>query len=225
MNAIGFDHFALMEHVRRDQMMLATIIIENFPSDWTDRTHAQGYYKDDPVLTAIYRSNVGFKWSNVGELIEITERHREVLRAGASEGVADGYTVPLHIPGEPSALCSFAVKPGHAIRDRHFPSATYVAGYAFQAARRIRDKAHQRRSSEIAQREALTSRQLDCVILVGRGASDHTVAKALGIRDDTAHKHIEDAKRRYGVSTRMELVVSALYDGLISLRDIAPHPP
>ena len=58
---------------------------------------------------------------------------------------------------------------------------------------------------------ALTRRQHDCVLLVASGKSDEEVARALGISRLTAHKHVEAAKKRYGVTTRMRLVVDALF--------------
>jgi LuxR family quorum-sensing system transcriptional regulator CciR len=42
----------------------------------------------------------------------------------------------------------------------------------------------------------------------------------LGLSPDTVHKYLESAKRRYGVSSRTELVVRALYDGQLSFNDV-----
>jgi hypothetical protein len=42
----------------------------------------------------------------------------------------------------------------------------------------------------------------------------------LGLSEGTVHKYLEAAKSRYGVSTRTELVVRALYDGQLSFTDV-----
>ena len=66
----------------------------------------------------------------------------------------------------------------------------------------------------------LTPRQFDCVVLAGRGKSDRDVAQILGISDQTVHQHIEDAKRRFNVATRMQLVVRALFDNHLAFVDL-----
>jgi LuxR family quorum-sensing system transcriptional regulator CciR len=68
-------------------------------------------------------------------------------------------------------------------------------------------------------RPRLTDRQLDCVVLAAQGKSDGVIAQLLGISGETVHQHIETAKRRYGVASRMQLVVRALYDNLITFAD------
>jgi DNA-binding CsgD family transcriptional regulator len=66
----------------------------------------------------------------------------------------------------------------------------------------------------------LTPRQRDCVLLVARGNSDEEIARTLGISRLTAHKHVEAAKKRYGVTTRVRLVVDALFANELSFAAI-----
>jgi LuxR family quorum-sensing system transcriptional regulator CciR len=42
----------------------------------------------------------------------------------------------------------------------------------------------------------------------------------LGLSGGTVHKYLEAAKTRYGVATRTELVVRALFDGQLSFADV-----
>jgi LuxR family quorum-sensing system transcriptional regulator CciR len=69
-------------------------------------------------------------------------------------------------------------------------------------------------------RPILTSRQRDCLILVARGKNDNQIAEVLGISGQTVHKHIEAAKKRYGVSTRMQLVMHALFISYVDIAEI-----
>jgi LuxR family quorum-sensing system transcriptional regulator CciR len=57
-------------------------------------------------------------------------------------------------------------------------------------------------------------------VLVAQGKSDWEIGRLLGISDSTVHKHIEDAKRRFGVCTRIQLVVQALFDARVSFSDV-----
>jgi LuxR family quorum-sensing system transcriptional regulator CciR len=67
---------------------------------------------------------------------------------------------------------------------------------------------------------SLTPRQRDCVVLVARGKSDRQIGEILGISNQTVHKHVESAKQRYAVATRVELVVRALFMSQLSLTEI-----
>lgn len=69
-------------------------------------------------------------------------------------------------------------------------------------------------------RRTLTSRQRDCLVLVARGKSDREIGAELGISDQTVHKHIEAAKKRYAVSTRMQLVVYALFVRQLEIAEV-----
>jgi LuxR family quorum-sensing system transcriptional regulator CciR len=94
-----------------------------------------------------------------------------------------------------------------------------VACFTFEAARRIARDGLEKVSPSSNVR-SLTQRQLDCVVLVGRGKSDWDISRLLGISDQTVHQHVEEAKRRYGVASRTQLVVRALYNSQLTFSDI-----
>ena len=58
------------------------------------------------------------------------------------------------------------------------------------------------------------------MVLAGRGKSDRDVGQILGISDQTVHQHMEAAKRKYEVATRMQLVVRALFDSQLAFADL-----
>ena len=69
-------------------------------------------------------------------------------------------------------------------------------------------------------RRTLTTRQRDCLVLVARGKSDRQIGEVLGISDQTVHKHIEAAKKHYAVSTRMQLVMHALFARQLEIAEV-----
>jgi LuxR family quorum-sensing system transcriptional regulator CciR len=140
-------------------------------------------------------------------------------------GLDTGYTVPIHVPGSASGLCSFVMTNGRDLPQASLPAAQYLACFSFEAARRLvnEDTTNQEDGAEKTRR--LTQRQLDCVVLAARGKSNWVAGKLLGLAPDTVHKYIESAKRRYGVSSRTELVVRALYDGQLSFSDVIHDTP
>ena len=67
----------------------------------------------------------------------------------------------------------------------------------------------------------LTERQRQCLILVAKGRSDRQIGRVLRISEETVHKHVEAAKKRYKVRTRIRLVIRALVERQITLKQIA----
>ena len=61
---------------------------------------------------------------------------------------------------------------------------------------------------------------LDAELRGGAGRTDRDVGQLLGISGQTVHQHIEEAKRRYNVATRQQLIVRALFDAQITFADL-----
>jgi DNA-binding CsgD family transcriptional regulator len=66
----------------------------------------------------------------------------------------------------------------------------------------------------------LSARERECLELAAHGKSDWAAGMLLGISERTVHNHIESAKRRLGVATRVQAIVRALTTGQISLGDV-----
>jgi len=147
----------------------------------------------------------------------MTPRQVEILNAAITCGLAEGFTVPINVPGEFIGSCSFGLATGGELPRQALPAAQYVGCFAFEAARRIK---RLDRPCETDPQRRLTQRQLDCLVLAAQGKSDWHIAQLLGIASDTVHQHIETAKRRYGVASRTQLVVRALFDSQITFADI-----
>jgi len=59
---------------------------------------------------------------------------------------------------------------------------------------------------------ALTPRQAQIVTLLAQGATDAEIASLLQISRSTAHKHVQNARRRLGAKTRSQLVAATNHD-------------
>ncbi len=221
--ALGFDYVALVHHVHFTTPEAASQAVQvvDYPAAWHAVVAARGYFADDPVLAACQRSAAAFLWSDLPTLLALNPRQIEILDSAAACGLAEGFTVPVNVPGEFMGSCSFGLATGRALPRRALPAAQYVGCFAFEAARRIQRIEGLRATPDgpdIPPR--LTQRQFDCVVLAARGRSDWHIAQLLGISSDTVHQHIETAKRRFGVASRTELVVRALFDAQITFADI-----
>jgi LuxR family quorum-sensing system transcriptional regulator CciR len=211
--AFDFDHFALIQRLSH-RNSTGPIQLTDYPRDWIECVLRNEFFVHDPVLMASERSVAAFAWDELDEIIALTPHHARFMDAARSQGLGDGFTVPIHVPGEAAGLCSFVVSRTRTLPRGALPSMQYVACFAFEAARRLA------RLPGPGQRPRLTQRQLECVVLAARGKSNWVVGELLGLSQQTVHKYIEEAKRRYGVSSRTELVVRALFDGELSFRDV-----
>jgi LuxR family quorum-sensing system transcriptional regulator CciR len=210
--AFEFDHFALIQRLSRRNRS-GPIQLTDYPPDWIELLLRNDFYMHDPVLAASERTVAAFRWSDLPQLVPMTGRRRRFMDAARNQGLGQGYTVPIHVPGEATGLCSFVTGHNRELPEAALPAMQYVACFAFEAARRIAS----RTPNEVPR---LTQRQLECVVLAAKGKSTWVVGELLGLSQQTVHKYLENAKRRYGVSTRTELIVRALYDGLLSFNDV-----
>ena len=212
---LGFNHVTLAHHVDPEHAPRSAVAFSNYPEAWMNRILSRRYFSDDPVLVASERSAAPILWSEVPRRLKLTARQTEILRLADEFGLAEGLTIPINVPGEFHGSCSFGVRKGRPMPGEGRFAALWVGAFAFESARRIVGLVR-----PSAERPRLTPRQFDCLVLVGKGKSDWTIAQLLGISRETVHEHLEAAKRRYGVATRPQLVASCLADGQITYADL-----
>jgi DNA-binding CsgD family transcriptional regulator len=71
----------------------------------------------------------------------------------------------------------------------------------------------------------LSTRERQCLELAAQGKSDWEIARILGLAERTVHTHVEKAKRRMQVSTRVQAVVHALFQQQISFENVVSSEP
>lgn len=212
-HAFEFDHFAMIQRLSQ-RNSAGPIHFTDYPDDWIEHMLQDGRFADDPVLIASERTVAAFTWRELPSLMQFTKRQTTYMAAARDRGLGEGFTVPIHVPGEATGLCSFVTGHNRALPHEALPAMQYVACFAFEAARRLAPKPTR------GEGPLLTQRQLDCVVLAAQGKSNWVVGELLGLSQQTVHKYLENAKRRYGVSSRTELVVRALFDGQLSFTDV-----
>lgn len=217
-NEIGFRHYALIHHYDLRQPSPGLIHLQNYPDVWADYFIEHRLYLHDPVVHACMRTNCSFSWRDLGQLISLTSRHKNILRGAAKEGLGEGLSVPAFVPGERPGSCSFA-GPRRGIKVERYLGLVHVIGaFAFQAARRLVSN----KRLVLPARPKLAPRQRECVILAGQGKTNWEIAKILGLSQSTINHYLNDARGRYDVTTRAQLVIGALLEGEVSFCELAP---
>ena len=212
---MGFGLFALSHHPAARDRPERSIRLHNYPERWEEFYDRNSFGRSDPIYRASYVTSVGFEWSAVPRMVALTHQDMIILERGRDHGLRTGYTVPSHIPGERSGSCSFVSTTEHVLSSEQKFTAQLVGGLAFECARRLDGT----RPEPIAV-PTLTDRQVDCVLWAAKGKTDWETAHILGISHETVIQHLKLARDRYDVRCRAQLIVRALYDGLISFGDV-----
>lgn len=212
---LGFQHFALLDHASLGGSGSGLLRIDNYPEEWVEELVSRGYAADDPVHLASRRTNAGFDWSELGNLIRLERRHRRILARSRRFGLGSGVTIPANVPGEPSASCSFAVRTGRELPLARLHCAELIGAHALSAARSLRPAAAPRRPH-------LSRRELQCLRLVALGKTDWEVARILGLSPHTARQYVKRARAAYDTVSRAQLVAYGLRDSWISIEDAIP---
>ncbi len=211
---LGFDHFALAYDRRSYGSHDAVLLIHDYPEAWAKVYLGFELSRIDPVRRASEKSMTGFGWWQLENFIPLTRTDRQILLVGRENGIADGYTVPRHLPGDASGSCSFIVGPEREIPEEMLPSAEIVGAEALNSARRIFG------NFDPKPKPVLSDRQRECVLWSARGKTAAEIAIILSISEDTVIQHLKLARERYDVHCRQALVLCALFDGLIGFADI-----
>lgn len=219
---LGFSYFALVQNISHSPESDEAVQLHSYPEGWAVEFGSLRRLADDPIILASCKTGVGFAWENVDQIISLTSRQKQILETARSKGIGDGFTVPAHLPGEATGSCNFAQPIGKDIPQPSLPAAQLVGSFAFQSARDIMNKSLRKIPVDPVE---LTPRQLDCIVLVAQGKTDWEIAQILGIGEETVAFHLTEARKRYNVVKRVQLVTNALGDGHLTLADVLIQRP
>lgn len=215
--ALGFDQYAIGHHVDLTRPPDDAIRLTNYHPDWIDQSLEKRFFVKDPVHVTSHRLVRPFHWGEISDCIEMTEAQHEIIDTAQGYGLVEGFTIPVHLPGEYSGTCSFSARSFEHLHPLAFSVAQTTATFAFECARKLMRLRDGREPEPIPQ---LTGRQIESVILVGKGKTDAEIAAVMKISKSTAHDHVEAGRRAYGNAQRPYLVLRAVYDGIITFADV-----
>ena len=221
---LGFRYFACCSHIDPLGPRAEALVFVNYPSEWVHQFSLSGRYRIDPVFRYAEERMVPFFWDDAEFRAALTAQQRDMLREAEILGICHGYTVPIHPPGAPMASCS--VVPASAPIEHGACLAVMTMAY-FMFDAMLNAAALEECSRTYSMQ--LSERERQCLELAAQGKDDWSIGSLLRISERTAHNHIERAKRRLGVCTRVQVIVQALSEGQISFGDVikaeTPRPP
>ena len=217
LDACGFRFFSCTSHVDPLRPPRGAVVLHNYPAEWMRAFSELDFYYIDPVFHYANRSLTPFFWDADEFRAELTAPQLEIMEEARRFGIEHGYTVPIHAPRSPGAYrASCSVVPDSAAVDAEsYLAVQLMSCYMYSALSREAEAA-----SASGLPRGLTRRERQCLELAAQGKSDWVAGRILGISERTVHNHIEHAKRRLGVATRVQAIVHALVSRQIAFGDV-----
>jgi len=216
---LGIRYFACCQHADPLNPRNAALMFQNYPAEWVRYYGESGHFRIDPVFRFADERMLPFYWSDPEFRASLSQAQREILIEAAGYGIVKGYTVPVRPPGAQTASCSVVPDSESDIDPATGQAVFVMASFMFDAMLRAKSECSAVRSV------VLSGRERQCLELAAQGKDDWTIGLLLSISERTAHNHIERAKRRLGVCTRVQVIVHALSDGQISFGDVIRMEP
>lgn len=201
---LGYEHVCVLAH-QADLRERITPAVLHFdaPQGFADALDRAGHGPNNPLvqraLTRLEPLSANEIWA-----APLSDRQKRVLAfISMSLNVRDGFTIPIRLDEQLDGIVLFGgLKPDTSALARSFLH--LLAHGAFKRAKELTETPVKRKKG------GLTVRELECLHWTAHGKTDSEIGTILTISARTARFHVENAKRKLGVSTRIQAVAEAL---------------
>jgi LuxR family transcriptional regulator, activator of conjugal transfer of Ti plasmids len=210
LGSYGFRMFAYLSFVPDDNID-KVLALTTYPPSWVKSYCSNRYDRLDPIIARSISTTLPFIWSIPAGRSGLTQRQRRFFDEADVHGIRHGFTIPIHERSGKAATLTVATSDDRSeIESRlesHQHALHLIAIYLHAWIRRSL------LASERGLRPMLTQREIACVQWAVRGKSAADTAEILRIKPRTVVFHIENAKRKFGVTTLQQAIAQALaYD-------------
>jgi LuxR family quorum sensing-dependent transcriptional regulator len=182
----------------------------DWPVEWSEFYHRNDFFDDDFMVAEARRRIAPYRWSDVAARGKLAGRQRELHDAAVAFGWREALAVPIHGPNSLQGLVTLAT-----CDDINLDAARRALLHTMSIAVFERCRTSSSFGMSDPAPVALSRRELECLQWVAAGKTDWEIAQLLGIKPVTAHYHVERAKAKLGVKTRVEAVAAAVLRGLV----------
>ncbi len=208
---LGFEHYACVSSVEFGSMPEGAVFLADYPADWSNYYLEEHYGKSNRVLQVSLKEHMPFNWDSSGAIFDV---QADAGKSGADPakpaGLFYGITVPVHVVGAfPGAVNVIGQNQEFSPAAEH--SVHLMSVYLHDAALRLAKK----EKCEMRPLVRLTPRERECLQWVAAGKTDWEISGIVSIAERTVHNHIESAKAKLEVKSRVQAVVKAFLSNLI----------
>jgi DNA-binding CsgD family transcriptional regulator len=183
-------------------------------SAWNQYFVAQGYSAVDPCPQVYGRVSGAYTWTEAKALTD--EAAQSPMWADAhAGGMREALIVPT-APRRPAAAIVRLVTPEKRFDPSVLPLLQSIA-VIYAASTQSFSSSKSRASPKSAASGALTEREIECLHWAARGKTNPEIGVILNISRHTVNSHIESAKSKLGVATRVQAAAIAHRLGWLSI--------
>jgi len=205
----GLDRYAIGTLAIAGEALKRNITRSTYPKDWSDRYHANGYEKSDPVVRHVRAAVRPRIWSQIP-----TEKGSPAWRIMVEArdlGLRDGIAVPIVTGRGLRAYANFSTSTGDFRHDAA-PALHLVGVFAHHSIQSISDE-----KSTLPRAPALTSREHECLKWLAEGKSHWETGEILSISARTVKFHLHSVALKLGTrAVPAQIVAEAFRRSLIS---------
>ena len=216
--AAGLTHVAVVTDVShpdapRDARGESLVELLGWPAAFIDQWLERGYSARSASMVAARLRHLPFAWPAVAPLAEPAPPSDEETVL-ARLGLTGGVIAPVRLPRGRFAvmiwLGSVDRETSERLADTAGPDFLLLAHYFLE---RVRESADPPAVAEDLAR--MTPRELECLTLIAKGASDAEAGQALGLSERTVRFHITNATEKLGSRSRSHAVALATQLGIL----------
>ena len=182
----------------------------DWPPDWVEFYEANRFHEVDFMLVEARRRISPFWGGQVIKGIKLTAKQRQFVDAASRRGWTDVLGIPIHGPGSLQGLVTLITRGVPTLSAVDAAMLEIMSRVVFERCRQAEDF-----GLFAPSKLDFTAREIECLQWAAAGKSDKQIAGVLGLKPATVHFHIEQAKRRSNVKSRVEAVAVGVLGGFI----------
>jgi LuxR family quorum sensing-dependent transcriptional regulator len=184
----------------------------DWPADWMELYMREKFFEDDPYVLESLRRMSPFSWQETEKSQQTyqTARGKEIYKIARDYGWREVIGFPLHGPAGYQGLVSVA-----SLKDVSFGPRQRGVLYAMAMSIHDRCRLEQGYGLPPGTLPDFSSREVEVLQWAALGKTDWEIGQLLGITEATAHFHVERAKKKLGVTSRVQAVAMVVLHGLV----------
>lgn len=204
--SLGLTSFQLSEIADIDDFPGKNLSLGNLPDSYLKKYWRNGNYMfHDPIVRKTLTSNQPVRYSEYLTKTDNPKRVQEIFNFRNKQGIKDGYGFPLK--GRLNRFALFNVIGD--MSDFSRADIMHLEMYGISFYRRATELFPLQGASPVLDTVILTDRERECLTWVSKGKTNWDISQILMITERTVQYHVENAREKLGVDTRLQAVVAA----------------
>lgn len=208
---VQFDYFCLAICDKVTLVSPKVIYLSNFPQQTLDFFINFKQFGSDPLLGYAFSNTTSILWDDFSKNFEKSKDGKDYFSTLLSQGLSNGFSVPINSLNGQVALISLASK-NHYIEHKTISDAL-IATEIFS--RYLIDSFNRIDKIENPKVNNLTERELECVFWACEGKTAWEMSHIIGVTERTINFHLTSVIKKLGASNRQHAVAKAVLYGLV----------